>query len=157
MVSYRKLHCDLNSVQFFSFGLNSMIFFFIQCQTCKAFNNGDLERLLVPADSKGRKCGVDNSVIDKPYLFFFSLEKCIDPRVPLYGCKTPQVCVQKCPSTSFIYSHYSCNSNTFSQIRSQLICKTHVQMDTIRSCNDITDHINRDDCAKWYLPSNPCM
>lgn len=121
-----------------------------------AINNGDLDRLLVPADSKGRKCGVDNSVIDKPFLLFFNLEKCIDPRVTLYGCKTPQVCVEQCPSTSFIYSHYTCNSNTFGQIRSQLICQMDVQMDSIRNCDDIRDRINRQDCASWYLPSNSC-
>lgn len=127
------------------------------CIVCAAIINGDLDRLLVPADSKGRKCGVDNNVIDKPYLLFFNLEKCIDPRVPLYGCKTPQVCVEKCPTTSFIYSQFTCNSNTFNQIRSQLICQMDVQMDSIRSCDDIRDRINKQDCASWYLPSNPCM
>lgn len=124
---------------------------------CTAIKNGDLDRLLVPSDSKSRKCGVDNNVIDKPYLMFFNLEKCIDPRVPLYGCKTPQVCVQQCPSTSFIYSHFQCNSNTFSQIRSQLICTMDVPLDTIQSCDDINDRIKRNECASWYLPSNSCM
>lgn len=159
------------------FGKSAMFFYFAQIQStervenwrfvvfslcsshvsCAAINNGDLDRLLVPTDSKNRKCGVDNSVIDKPFLLFFNLEECIDPRVPLNGCKTPQVCVEKCPSTSFIYNHFNCNANTFNQIRSQLICQMEVQMDSIRSCDDIKDRIKRQDCASWYLPSNPCM
>lgn len=124
---------------------------------CTAISHGDLDRLMVPADSLGRKCGVDNSVIDKPYLLFFNLAECIDPLVPLRGCNTTQVCVQKCPSTSFIYSHFQCNDNTFNQIRSQLICQMHVPMGSIQKCEDINDRINKGDCASWYLPSNSCM
>lgn len=140
--------------------LKCVVFFppFFVCDEIRiAIKSGDLDRLLVPTDSKGRKCGVDNSVIDKPYLLFFNLENCIDPRVPLYGCKTPQVCVQKCPTTSFIYSHFQCNSNTFNQIRSQLICQMDVPLDSIRNCDDIKFRINQQECASWYLPSNSCM
>lgn len=131
--------------------------YYILCDTWIAIQTGDLDRLLVPTDSMGRKCGVDNSVIDKPFLLFFNLQECVDPRVPLYGCKTPQVCVQKCPTTSFIHSYYQCNKNTFNQIRSQLICQMGVQMDSIQICDDIQYRIKRGDCASWYLPSNSCM
>lgn len=46
---------------------------------------------MVPSDSNGLRCGVDSEVLDKPYLVFFDLSKCADPRVPLTGCNTPQV------------------------------------------------------------------
>lgn len=115
-----------------------------------------MDRLLVPTDSNGRKCGVDNGVVDLPYLLFFNLEKCIDPRVPLFGCKTPQVCVKECPSTTFIYDEYQCNERTFEEIRQKLICQMNVNKNEIRSCGDINYQIKHEDCARWYLPSKPC-
>lgn len=122
-----------------------------------AIKNGDLDRLLVPTDSKGRKCGVDNGVIDKPYLFFFNLEKCIDARVPLFGCKTPQVCVEKCPTTSFIHDKFQCNDATnFEQIRENLICQMGVNKAQIRNCIEIEERVAKEDCARWYLPSKSC-
>ncbi|XP_055298755.1 choline transporter-like 2 isoform X5 [Sitodiplosis mosellana] len=122
-----------------------------------AIKNGDLDRLLVPTDSQGRKCGVDNSVINEPYLLFFNLEKCIDARVPLFGCKTPQVCVRECPTTAFIYSEYICNSAKFYEIREKLICQKHVNKFAITDCTAIKRSIDNGDCARWYLPSNPLV
>ncbi|XP_055298672.1 choline transporter-like 2 isoform X2 [Sitodiplosis mosellana] len=122
-----------------------------------AIKNGDLDRLLVPTDSQGRKCGVDNSVINEPYLLFFNLEKCIDARVPLFGCKTPQVCVRECPTTAFIYSEYICNSAKFYEIREKLICQKHVNKFAITDCTAIKRSIDNGDCARWYLPSNPFL
>lgn len=122
-----------------------------------AIKNGDLDRLLVPTDSSGRKCGVDNSVNKKPYLLFFNLERCIDARVPLFGCKTPQVCVENCPTTTFIYSEYECNNNKFYEMRENLICQMGVdKLNDIKSCDNIKYRIDRGDCARWYLPSNSC-
>lgn len=128
----------------------SNIFFFV------AIKNGDLDRLLVPTDSKGRKCGVDNDVINKPYLLFFNLEKCIDARVPLFGCKTPQVCVEQCPTSAFIYDEYSCNTSRLPAIRSQLICQMGVDKEQITDCERLKRRINDGDCARWYLPSKSC-
>lgn len=121
-----------------------------------AIQHGDLNRLMVPTDSAGRKCGVDNGVIDKPFLLFFNLEKCIDARVPLFGCKTPQVCVEKCPTESFVFSNYQCREEMVGTIRNQLICQMGVRKEEIRSCADIENKINKDECARWYLPSNSC-
>lgn len=121
-----------------------------------AVNHGDLERLLYPTDSKGRKCGIDNGVIDKKFLLFFNLEKCIDARVPLFGCSTPQVCVEQCPTKSFLHNEYGCNNNNFNQIRNDLICQMGVSKSDIRNCADINNSIIREDCARWYLPSIPC-
>lgn len=121
-----------------------------------AITKGDLDRLLVPTDSKGRKCGVDNGVIDKPYLLFFNLEKCIDARVPLFGCKTPQVCVEECPKTAFIYNEFSCNTQSFPGIWRKLICQMGIDKNQIRDCSDLNTRISRGDCARWYLPSKSC-
>lgn len=121
-----------------------------------AYTHGDLDRLLVPSDSQGRKCGIDNGVIDKKYLLFFDLSKCIDPSVPLFGCPTPQVCVSQCPTQSFIYDQYSCNGNSFDQIRRSLLCTPDVNVDQIRSCDEITNYVRNDKCARWYLRSDSC-
>ncbi len=39
------------------------------------FNSGDPSILVNPVDSYGQKCGVDEAVKDKPYLFFFDITK----------------------------------------------------------------------------------
>lgn len=121
-----------------------------------AIKNGDLERLLVPTDSSGRKCGIDNGFIDKPYLLFFNLEKCVDPTVPLFGCKTPQVCVAKCPTESFVYNHYQCNPQTLNQIREKLICRDEIDKWSITDCPRINELVENEQCARWYLESNSC-
>lgn len=113
-----------------------------------------MERLLVPTDSEGRKCGVDSEVVNKPYLVFFNLEKCIDPSVPLYGCKTPQVCVEQCPTSSFVFSQ--CTASNFYQIKSQLICRMNVNKERIQTCNDISAMVSNEQCARWYLKSESC-
>ena len=73
---------------------------------------GTPSRLLHPVDSRGRLCGVDSAVADKPFLFFFDLTACasiyrtvlsgisnlsIDTS-NLFSCPTPQVCVSTCPN-----------------------------------------------------------
>lgn len=120
-----------------------------------AVKNGDLDRLLVPTDSEGRKCGVDNGVVDKKYLLFFDLLKCLDPSVPLLGCPTPQICVSECPKTSFLYDG-NCGVQNFEQIRNSLKCKSDVDVNAIRSCEEITKLINDEKCARWYLKSESC-
>ncbi|CAH1236388.1 unnamed protein product [Diabrotica balteata] len=63
-----------------------------------AVTNGSPSTLLVPRDSLGRRCGKDTDVLDKPYLLFHDITKCLDPSTPFTGCKTPEVCVSSCPS-----------------------------------------------------------
>lgn len=119
-----------------------------------ALHNGDLERLLVPTDSNGLKCGVDSEVQKEPYLVFFDISECAKYDVPLYGCKTPQVCVQECPTEDFRFDLNNCNGNSLSTIRSQLICDRNVQKDQL-TCNDIQSLIDRNRCAKYYRKSVP--
>ncbi|XP_055533515.1 choline transporter-like 2 isoform X1 [Wyeomyia smithii] len=119
-----------------------------------AFLKGDLDRLLVPTDSAGLKCGVDSVVQHEPYLVFFDISECAKYDVPLYGCKTPQVCVSQCPAEEFTFLAEMCNANSLETIRSKLICDRLVQKDQL-NCNDIQTHIDRGRCAKYYLKSVP--
>uniref|UniRef100_A0A8D8GSB1 CTL-like protein 2 n=1 Tax=Culex pipiens TaxID=7175 RepID=A0A8D8GSB1_CULPI len=119
-----------------------------------ALHHGDLDRLLVPTDSKGLKCGVDSEVQDKPYLFFFDISECAKYDVPLYGCKTPQVCVSKCPAEQFGFELNACNAATLDTFRSKLICDQTVPKDSL-SCSEIQDNIDRGHCARYYLKSVP--
>ncbi|KAK9875143.1 hypothetical protein WA026_005934 [Henosepilachna vigintioctopunctata] len=66
-----------------------------------AFKNGDPSSILIPKASNGLRCGKDSTVINKPYLFFFDLTKCIGPSVPFTGCPTLQICVEKCPDKKY--------------------------------------------------------
>nr|XP_029731394.1 CTL-like protein 2 isoform X3 [Aedes albopictus] len=119
-----------------------------------ALHHGDLDRLLVPTDSNGLKCGVDSEVQKEPYLVFFDITECAKYDVPLYGCKTPQVCVKECPTEDFTFVTNLCNANSLASIRSKLICDHTVQKDQL-SCNDIQSLIDRGRCARYYLKSVP--
>lgn len=120
-----------------------------------AYREGDLNRLLVPRDTDGLQCGQDSEVVDKPYLVFFDLSKCADPLVPLNGCPTPQTCVSECPSSNFVHNKDICNQN-LAAYRDKLICKRNVIKNSIRDCNEVQQLIDTEQCAKWYLKSEPC-
>ncbi|XP_021707993.1 CTL-like protein 2 isoform X3 [Aedes aegypti] len=119
-----------------------------------ALRHGDLDRLLVPTDSNGLKCGVDSEVQKEPYLVFFDISECAKYDVPLYGCKTPQVCVKECPTEDFTFVSNTCNPTTVADIRSKLICDHSVQKNQL-NCNDIQSLIDRRRCARYYLKSVP--
>nr|CAD7197084.1 unnamed protein product [Timema douglasi] len=119
-----------------------------QCSVL-GFTRGDPSRLLLPTDSQGRKCGLDTDVIDKPYLFFFDLTRCIRSNVVLNGCPTPQVCVKSCPEQNFFYS----NSSSLEDIRRDIICKTSIDVSSISTVDEFTGHVDREDCARYYLSS----
>ncbi|XP_053945220.1 choline transporter-like 2 [Anastrepha ludens] len=125
-----------------------------------AVRNGDLNKLVVPTDSFNRKCGIDSSVLDKKYLFFFDLGKCIDPVVPLTGCPTPQVCVESCPTQTFIWDTMK-NSLSFAELKERMICLTDADKNNLKSVNDIQRAIDEQRCARWYVRSaqflNRCM
>lgn len=123
-----------------------------------AIHKGDVNRVIVPSDSNGLRCGVDSEVLDKPYLVFFELSKCADPRVPLTGCNTPQVCVSNCPNETFIYGEtHKCDPSKLTQMKDKLICDIKVNKDRdIHDCRDIDRLIDEHRCARWYLRGEPC-
>lgn len=123
-----------------------------------AYRMGDVDRVIVPSDSNGLRCGVDSEVLDKPYLVFFELSKCADPRVPLTGCNTPQVCVSNCPNETFIYGEtHKCTPATLSQIRDKLICNIKVNKNRdLQDCRSIDRFVDDHRCARWYLRGESC-
>lgn len=121
----------------------------------KAQREGDLNRLLVPRDTDGYQCGQDSEVLNKKYLVFFDLSKCADPLVPINGCLTPQTCVESCPSSNFVHDKTVCEKD-FAAYKERLICTRHVDMKSIKNCDDVHTRIVNDQCAKWYLKSEPC-
>lgn len=121
-----------------------------------AQREGDLDKLLVPRDTNGFQCGADSEVIDKKFLVFFDLSKCADPLVPINGCPTPQTCVKECPKEKFLHDKAKCIQETAQTYRQKLICARDVNINSLNSCDDIHQRITDQQCAQWYLPSEPC-
>lgn len=111
--------------------------------------------MLVPRDTDGYQCGQDSEVIDKKYLVFFDLAKCADPLVPLNGCPTPQTCVEKCPTSNFVHDKSTCQQNV-AAYKEKLVCKRNVNLKSINNCDQVESLIESEQCAKWYLKSEPC-
>ncbi|XP_064552988.1 choline transporter-like 2 [Drosophila montana] len=120
-----------------------------------AIRMGDLNKLMAPTDMYNQKCGIDSSVLDKEYLFFFNLDQCIDPLVPITGCKTPQVCVKSCPTQTFVWDKMK--NNNFEDLKSRLICKTDEDKAAISSKSDIERAILDNRCARYYIKSQPFL
>uniref|UniRef100_A0AAG5D3B7 Choline transporter-like protein n=1 Tax=Anopheles atroparvus TaxID=41427 RepID=A0AAG5D3B7_ANOAO len=118
-----------------------------------AAHHGDLNRLLVPIDSDGRKCGIDSEVRDEPYLVFFNITECAKIDVPISGCPTTQVCVKECPTEDFYFDSRICTANVVSQVRSKLICKTNVNKNELKTCNIIQQYIEAGRCAQFMQKS----
>ncbi|XP_063226689.1 choline transporter-like 2 isoform X2 [Bacillus rossius redtenbacheri] len=115
-----------------------------------AFRNGDPSRLLKPTDSRGRKCGLDQGVEDKPYLFFFDLTKCVHIDVLATGCPTPQVCVATCPSVTHLEE---CTDPA--KCASYLICRPGIVVDSSTTPQRLQELYNNEDCARIYFESTP--
>ena len=109
----------------------------------------------MPRDTDGYQCGQDSEVIDKKYLVFFDLAKCADPLVPLNGCPTPQTCVAECPNTNFVHDKKVCQSDV-NAYKQKLICKRSIDITKVKNCDEVDKLIETEQCAKWYLKSEPC-
>ncbi|KAL1505597.1 hypothetical protein ABEB36_005126 [Hypothenemus hampei] len=96
-----------------------------------AILNGDPNNLLIPSDSHGFRCGVDETVKDRKYLFFFDLTECLSPQTPFVGCSTKQICVEKCPEVVYIPGLNSSSS----------------------AVDPYCDYLNTSSCPQWLLPS----
>jgi solute carrier family 44 (choline transporter-like protein), member 2/4/5 len=109
----------------------------------------------VPRDTDGYQCGQDSEVIDRKFLMFFDLAKCADPLVPLNGCPTPQTCVSECPQNNFVHDKSTCQKS-LNDYKKHLICKRNVNVANIANCDEVEKLIDSEQCAKWYLRSEPC-
>ncbi|GJQ82551.1 hypothetical protein Trydic_g13006 [Trypoxylus dichotomus] len=110
-----------------------------------AFASGNPDKLLIPRDSSGSRCGYDGHVRDKPYLFFFDLTKCINPTVAFTGCNTTQVCVEQCPTKTYYYSNQGSVDD--------LICKYNV-IPTPQTAQSL---ISEGQCAQWAIQSTDVL
>ncbi len=96
------------------------------------FREGSLRRFIYPTDTQGRICGID-SQIDRKYLQFFDIIKCIKYVLIGARCPTPQMCVEQCPSKFYHYKLLYAQEltltkdkkNQIQQIRTQLSVKFH--------------------------------
>lgn len=121
-----------------------------------AWRNGDLNKLVVPSDSFNKKCGIDSGVLDKKYLFFFNLDKCIDPLVPITGCPTPQICVEQCPQETFIWDTMK-SQLSLEELKRKLICLTDADKLNIATKMDAQKAVDEERCTRWYIKSAPFL
>uniref|UniRef100_A0A4D5RA77 Choline transporter-like protein n=1 Tax=Scolopendra viridis TaxID=118503 RepID=A0A4D5RA77_SCOVI len=119
-----------------------------------AFRYGNPEMLAFPTDSEGNVCG-EGQFKDKPYLYFFDLTKCARPDV-VFGCPTPQVCVNKCPSKTVVNINSDILDKTLEIANStnpeNIICRYHV--DKKKKMKDL---IEMEECAEIIFASDPLM
>ncbi|XP_021948484.1 choline transporter-like protein 4 isoform X3 [Folsomia candida] len=119
------------------------------------FNHGDPTILVYPTDSYGQKCGVDEAVKDKPYLFFFDITRCAKANVLTDGCRTPQVCVKECPDPNdgqpWSVKMEIAKKTTENDIKQKLICKYDVDKSTQTVAELIA--LPKQQCAKFIIPS----
>lgn len=82
---------SLNILHFNFPFINSSLINTLNAICVAGFRKGDPSILVYPVDSLGQKCGQDEPVKDKRYLFFFDITECAKANVLIYGCRTPQV------------------------------------------------------------------
>ncbi|CAD5227378.1 unnamed protein product [Bursaphelenchus okinawaensis] len=124
-----------------------------------AYKYGKPERILHPTDSWGNSCGSNRpsvyETIDKPYLFFFDLTKCVSYATLLSGCPTFQMCVKKCPTK--YWSYLSLNrASLWSQqsVKDNAFCDYTVDIDTIQNFSQLRDLVKAGKCAAYTVPSS---
>ncbi|PZC79789.1 hypothetical protein B5X24_HaOG215778 [Helicoverpa armigera] len=117
--------------------------------------HGSVQKLLAPIDSTGKRCGLDSGLIDKPYLVFFDISKCLSPGTPIVGCPTPQVCVKQCPTETKIFDKEMTESN-FLQYRPSMVCTADINVNTLTYAQ-ARDYITQNKCASYVLQSQAVM
>ncbi|XP_049698461.2 choline transporter-like 2 isoform X1 [Helicoverpa armigera] len=117
--------------------------------------HGSVQKLLAPIDSTGKRCGLDSGLIDKPYLVFFDISKCLSPGTPIVGCPTPQVCVNQCPTETKIFDKEMTESN-FLQYRPSMVCTADINVNTLTYAQ-ARDYITQNKCASYVLQSQAVL
>ena len=136
-----------------------------------AFAEGTPSRLLHPVDSRGRLCGVDAGVEDKPHLFFFDLTACANiyqtfissgvtnlslDTSNLFSCPTPQVCVTECPNATLtgITNNPICVDGVdTTQFRSIDLSNGIPDISAIPAAGNLLNEIINGRCAPYYILS----
>lgn len=122
-----------------------------------AFMWGDVKKLVRPLDSMGRRCGDDSEVLDKPYLFFFDITKCVSANSVISGCPTTQVCVASCPDDYWIAQAYTQGYKPFDEkdVQSHLICTDENIVSTVVNVDKLKSVTDGGSCVSYYIPSSP--
>ncbi|KAH8363654.1 hypothetical protein KR084_012758, partial [Drosophila pseudotakahashii] len=106
-----------------------------------------------PMDSLGHRCEMDSEE-NRTNLFYFDMDKCKYPYLPFSKCQTPQVCLESCPNSTFVWDTMK-DELSFEDLYSRLICLTAEAKAKIRTKEDIERAIDRKECARWYTKSSP--
>lgn len=121
-----------------------------------AFSQGDPRTLTYPTDSRGNICGM-NSKAGKPYLLYFDLLECarMGAAVAVTGCPTPQICVESCPTTSWVFLTLEASEQKHGYSKAarekQLLCVDNA--DYLNSSYSVTNLVKDKQCAPYYLNS----
>ncbi|CAG4925770.1 unnamed protein product [Colias eurytheme] len=122
-----------------------------------SMTRGSVEKLLAPIDTKGRRCGLDSGLENKPYLIFFNIAKCLAPGTPITGCPTTQVCVEKCPTnTILLEKEIRLNPGAFETLRPSMVCTDEVNIQTMTSSQAL-QYMQEDKCASFIISSQPVL
>ncbi|KAM3966834.1 choline transporter-like 2 isoform 2-T2 [Aphomia sociella] len=117
--------------------------------------HGDIESLLAPMDSMGRRCGLNSFVEDKKYLVFFDISKCLLPGTAITGCATTQVCVKECPKSTILFDT-QLTPATFESLKSSMVCTIDVDINTL-TYQQAKLNIENGKCARYVLNSQPVL
>ncbi|KAL0850385.1 hypothetical protein ABMA28_012206 [Loxostege sticticalis] len=120
-----------------------------------SIQNGDVQKLLAPIDTKGRRCGLDSGLVDKKYLVFFNIAQCLKPGTAITGCPTQQVCVKECPSKTVIFEN-ELTPATFPALKQYMVCTDEVNMNDLTYTQAI-NYIQQERCASYVLRSTPVL
>ncbi|XP_049887593.1 choline transporter-like 2 isoform X3 [Pectinophora gossypiella] len=120
-----------------------------------SITTGNVEKLLAPIDSNGNRCGLDSKYENKKYLVFFNISSCLSPTTPITGCRTPQVCVESCPTRTILFQA-ELSVTPFEQLRPYMVCTDDINKETM-TLSDAKNYINNGKCADHVLKSQPVL
>ncbi|XP_037075365.1 choline transporter-like 2 [Pollicipes pollicipes] len=111
----------------------------------------------MPSDTQGNICGVDKGYENKPYVFFFDLTKCALANSAIFGCATPQICVEKCPDTYFFRAPLDLLKNSAYNLTLEKELKKNLKYclpdtDMTMPYERLADGYH---CPSWYTRSRP--
>uniref|UniRef100_A0A0K0DLM3 Choline transporter-like protein 4 n=1 Tax=Angiostrongylus cantonensis TaxID=6313 RepID=A0A0K0DLM3_ANGCA len=134
------------------------------------FRWGDVERLILPTDSAGRRCGGSRGrsynltlgyLTTQPYLYYFDITKCISYSTAIGGCQTPQICVSKCPSKYFSYLQLQNPTvpllDFYESVKTSLYCTEDVDKNSITNFVILRNYVRQKKCASYTVNSAPGM
>ncbi|KAE9416015.1 hypothetical protein Angca_004531, partial [Angiostrongylus cantonensis] len=129
------------------------------------FRWGDVERLILPTDSAGRRCGGSRgrsyNLTTQPYLYYFDITKCISYSTAIGGCQTPQICVSKCPSKYFSYLQLQNPTvpllDFYESVKTSLYCTEDVDKNSITNFVILRNYVRQKKCASYTVNSAPVL